>query len=191
MTDLRFLTAGESHGKALVAVLEGVPAGLPLTEDYIARDLRRRQGGYGRSKRQQLEQDGAELVGGVRHGLTLGGPVAMLIENRVWEDWQEVMQVGPYEGEPKKVTRLRPGHADLAGSMKYGFDDARNVLERASARETAARVAAGAVCRRLLDEFGVAVHSHTASIADVVAHIDGEPDWAAVEESPVRCADAE
>src|SRR3989442_9969394 len=171
MTDLRFLTAGESHGKALVAVLEGVPAGLPLTEEYIARDLRRRQGGYGRSKRQQLEQDHAELLGGVRHGRTLGGPVAMLIQNRVWEDWQEVMQVAPYEGEPKKVTRLRPGHADLPGAMKYGFDDARNVLERASARETAARVAAGAVCRRLLEEFGVAVHSHTTSIADICAQV--------------------
>jgi len=190
MTDLRFLTAGESHGKALVALLEGIPAGLPLTEDYIARDLRRRQGGYGRSKRQQLEQDRAELVGGVRHGLTLGGPVAMLIENRVWEDWQEVMQVGPYEGEPKKVTRLRPGHADLAGTMKYGFDDARNVLERASARETAARVAVGAVCRRFLGEFRIEVHSHTVSIGDVCAQVDEDNDWTSVEESPVRCADA-
>jgi chorismate synthase len=191
MSDLRLLTAGESHGKALVAVLEGMPAGLPLTEDFIAVDLRRRQGGHGRSRRQQLEQDRAEIMGGVRHGLTLGGPIAMLIPNRVWEDWSEVMQVEPYDGEPKKVTRLRPGHADVAGSMKYGFDDARNVLERASARETAARVAAGAVCRRFLEEFGVAIHSHTASIADIAARIDGEPDWAAVEESPVRCADAE
>ncbi len=191
MSELRLLTAGESHGKALVAVLEGLPAGLAVTEDYIARDLRRRQGGYGRSRRQQLEQDRAEILGGVRHGRTLGGPIAMLIPNRVWEDWSEVMQVEPYAGEPKKVTRLRPGHADLAGAMKYGFDDARNVLERASARETAARVAAGAVCRCLLEEFGVAVHSHTVSIADVVAHVNGEPDWKAVEESPVRCADAE
>jgi len=191
MTELRFLTAGESHGKALVAVLEGVPAGLPLTEEYIARDLRRRQGGYGRSKRQQLEQDHAELIGGVRHGLTLGGPIAMLIQNRVWDDWQEVMQVAPYEGEPKKVTRLRPGHADLAGTMKYGFDDARNVLERASARETAARVAVGAVCRRFLEEFGVEVHSHTVSIGDIGAEPDSNQDWDAVEESQVRCADRE
>ena len=191
MTELRFLTAGESHGKALVAVLEGVPAGLPLTEEYIARDLRRRQGGYGRSKRQQLEQDRAELIGGVRHGLTLGGPIAMLIQNRVWDDWQEVMQVAPYEGEPKKVTRLRPGHADLAGTMKYGFDDARNVLERASARETAARVAVGAVCRRFLEEFGVEVHSHTVSIGDIGAEPDSNQDWDAVEESQVRCADRE
>lgn len=191
MTALRFLTAGESHGKALVAVLEGVPAGLALTEEYVAVDLRRRQGGYGRSKRQQLEQDHAELIGGVRHGLTLGGPIAMLVQNRVWEDWQEVMQVGPYEGETKKVTRLRPGHADLAGTMKYGFDDARNVLERASARETAARVAVGAVCRRFLEEFGIEIHSHTASIGDVCARVEGEPNWGDVEESPVRCADAE
>jgi chorismate synthase len=114
----------------------------------------------------------------------------MVIANRVWEDWQEVMKVGPYEGDPKKVTRLRPGHADLAGTMKYGFDDVRNILERASARETAARVAVGAVCRRFLEEFGVTVHSHTTSIGEVRAKLNGEPDWAAVEESPVRCADA-
>ncbi len=191
MSELRLLTAGESHGKALIAVLEGMPAGLSLTEEYIANDLRRRQGGHGRSRRQQLEQDRAEIMGGVRHGTPLGSPIAMLIRNRVWEDWSEVMQVEPYAGEPKKLTRLRPGHADLAGSMKYGFDDARNILERASARETAARVAAGAICRRFLEEFGIAVHSHTASIADVIAHLDGEPDWDAVEQSPVRCADAE
>jgi chorismate synthase len=189
MTELRFLTAGESHGKTLVVIIEGLPAGLPLTEEFIDRDLRRRQGGYGRSRRQQIEQDHAEIVAGVRHGLTLGSPLAMLISNRVWEDWQEVMQVEPYEGETKRITRLRPGHADLAGAMKYGFDDVRNVLERASARETAARVAAGAVCRRFLAEFGVAVHSHTRSIADIVAEVEGEPDWEAVEASPVRCAD--
>ncbi len=191
MTELRLLTAGESHGQALIAVLEGIPAGLPLSEDYIAQDLRRRQGGYGRSRRQQLEEDRAQILGGVRHGRTLGSPIAMLIENRVWADWSEVMQVGPFEGEAKKVTRLRPGHADLAGTMKYGFDDVRNVLERASARETAARVAAGAACRRFLEEFGVAVHSLTASIGDIFARAVGEPDWEAVEGSPVRCADAE
>ncbi len=189
MTQLRFLTAGESHGQALVAILEGIPAGVPVTEEYIAAEMKRRQGGYGRSKRQQLEQDHAQLIGGVRHGRTLGSPVAMVIANRVWDDWREVMQVGPYEGDPKRVTRLRPGHADLAGTMKYGFDDVRNILERASARETAARVAVGAVCRRFLEEFGVAVHSHTASIGDIVAEIDGEPDWNAVEASRVRCAD--
>ena len=191
MSELRFLTAGESHGQALVAILEGIPAGVPITEDYIALDLRRRQGGYGRSRRQQLEQDHAQLVGGIRHGHTLGSPIAMVIVNRVWEDWQEVMKVGPYEGDPKKVTRLRPGHADLAGTMKYDFDDVRNILERASARETAARVAVGAVCRRFLEEFGIAIHSHTTSIGDVFAKIEGEPDWVAVEESQVRCADAD
>jgi chorismate synthase len=190
VTQLRFLTAGESHGQALVAIVEGIPAGVHVTEEYIAAEMKRRQGGHGRSKRQQLEQDHAQLIGGVRHGRTLGSPIAMVIANRVWEDWQEVMQVGPYEGDPKRVTRLRPGHADLAGAMKYGFDDVRNVLERASARETAARVAVGSVCRRFLEEFGVAVRSHTASIGDVVAEIDGEPDWDAVEASPVRCADA-
>ena len=136
MTELRFLTAGESHGKALTTIVEGIPAGLSLTEEFIASDLRRRQGGYGRSKRQQIEEDRAEIMSGVRHGLTLGSPIALLVANRVWEDWSEVMQVEPYEGERNKVTRLRPGHADLAGAMKYGFDDARNVLERASARET-------------------------------------------------------
>ncbi len=191
MSELRFLTAGESHGQALVAILEGIPAGVPITEDYIALDLRRRQGGYGRSRRQQLEQDHAQLVGGIRHGHTLGSPIALFIVNRVWEDWQEVMKVGPYEGDPKKVTRLRPGHADLAGTMKYDFDDVRNILERASARETAARVAVGAVCRRFLEEFGVAIHSHTTSIGDVFAKIEGEPDWVAVEESQVRCAYAD
>ena len=190
MSELRFMTAGESHGQALVAILEGIPAGVDITEDYIQRDLHRRQGGYGRSRRQQLEVDHASLVGGVRHGKTLGSPVAMVIANRVWEDWQEVMKVGPYEGDPKKVTRLRPGHADLAGTMKYDFDDVRNILERASARETAARVAVGAVCRRFLEEFGVAVHSHTTSIGDVAAEVAGEPDWNAVEASEVRCADA-
>ena len=189
MTQLRFLTAGESHGKALTVIIEGIPAGLPLTQEFIALDLRRRQGGYGRSQRQKIEEDRAEIVGGVRHGLTLGSPIAFLIANRVWAEWREVMQVEPYQGETTKVTRLRPGHADLAGAMKYGFDDARNVLERASARETAARVAAGAVCRRLLEEFGLAVHSHTVSIGEVVARSGGEPNWAAVEESPVRCAD--
>ncbi len=191
MTGLRFLTAGESHGKSLTVIIEGIPAGLPLAEDHIAPDLRRRQGGYGRSQRQQMEEDRAEITAGVRHGRTLGSPIALSIANRVWEDWQEVMQVEPLAGEPKRVTRLRPGHADLAGAIKYGFDDVRNVLERASARETAARVAVGAVCRRLLEEFAIAVHSHVVSIGDVWAQIEGEPDWQAVEASPVRCADRE
>ncbi|HXG41373.1 MAG TPA: chorismate synthase [Dehalococcoidia bacterium] len=190
MTALRFLTAGESHGQALVVIIEGLPAGLPVTAEYIDRDLRRRQMGYGRSRRQQIEEDHAEIIAGVRHGLALGSPLALLIRNRVWDDWREVMQVEPYRGKVTKVTRLRPGHADLVGAMKYGFDDARNVLERASARETAARVAVGAVCRRLLEEFGITVHSHTVAIGPVEAPpCQGEPDWEAVEASPVRCAD--
>jgi len=186
---LRFLTAGESHGKALSVVVDGVPAGLPLSEDYIAADLRRRQGGYGRGGRQQIEQDRAQIISGVRHGLTLGSPIALSIENRDWVNWQEVMAVEPAPGPVEKVTRLRPGHADLAGVMKYFQDDVRPVLERASARETAARVAVGAVCRRLLGEFSVRVHSHTVGIGGVEAHVNGEPDWEAVEASPVRCAD--
>ncbi len=193
MTQLRFLTAGESHGKGLTVIVEGLPAGLLLTEQHMEGDLRRRQGGFGRSQRQQIEHDHAEITAGVRHGLTLGSPLALFIRNRDWENWGEVMQAEPFSGDVERVTRLRPGHADLAGAVKYGFDDVRNVLERASARETAARVAAGAVCRRLLEEFGVAVHSHTVSIGDVVASPTsrGEPDWVAVEESPVRCAGPE
>ncbi|MEO8456779.1 MAG: chorismate synthase [Chloroflexota bacterium] len=191
MSELRFLTSGESHGQALLTILEGIPAGLEISEDYIAADMHRRQGGYGRSRRQQLEVDRAQIMGGVRHGRTLGSPISMLIANRVWEDWQDVMKVGEYDGDPKKVTRLRPGHADLAGTMKYGFDDVRNILERASARETAARVAVGAVCRRFLEEFGIAVHSHTTSIGDVHAKTDGEPNWSVVDEDAVRSADPE
>jgi chorismate synthase len=186
---LRFLTAGESHGKALTAIVEGVPAGLPLSEDYIAADLRRRQGGYGRGQRQEIEQDRAQIVAGVRHGLTLGSPIALSIENRDWANWQEVMGIEPATGPVEKVTHLRPGHADLPGVIKYFQDDVRPVLERASARETAARVAVGAVCRRLLEEFDVRVHSHTVAIGGAEAHVDGEPDWEAVERSPVRCAE--
>ena len=190
MSGLRYLTAGESHGKGLTIIIEGVPAGLPLSEDYIARDLKRRQGGYGRGRRQKIEQDRAEIRSGVRHGLTLGSPIALLIENKDWVNWTDRMSVEEPEGEVEKVTRLRPGHADLPGIVKYGFDDVRPILERASARETASRTAVGAVARRLLDEFGVAVHSHTIAIGDEEASVEGEPDWERVEASPVRCADA-
>ena len=187
----RFLTAGESHGKALTVIIEGLPAGLPLTEDYIALDLRRRQGGYGRSQRQQIEEDRAEILSGVRHGLTLGSPISLMIRNRDWQNWQDVMQVESAAEATEKLTRLRPGHADLAGAIKYGQDDVRPILERASARETAARVAVGAVARRFLEEFGITVHSHTLAIGEVAAESQGEPDWALVEESPVRCAERE
>jgi chorismate synthase len=186
---LRFLTAGESHGKALTVVIEGMPAGLPLSEDYLAVDLRRRQGGYGRGRRQKIEQDRAEIISGVRHGKTLGSPIALSIQNRDWANWTEQMSVDLVD-EVQKVTRLRPGHADLAGIVKYDFDDVRNVLERASARETAARVAVGAVCKRFLEELGMAFHSHTVQIGSIDARVPEEIDWDAVEESPVRCADA-
>ncbi len=186
----RFLTAGESHGRGLVAIIEGVPAGLALDEEYIARDLVRRQGGYGRSARMEIERDRAEIFSGVRHGLTMGSPISLLIWNRDWENWKEVMAISPVEQEIEPVTRLRPGHADLAGAIKYALDDIRPILERASARETAARVAIGAVARRLLEEFGIEIHSHTIAIGGVWAK--GEKiDWAQVEKSPVRCADAE
>jgi chorismate synthase len=186
---LRYLTAGESHGKGLTVIIEGVPAGLALSEEYIGRDLRRRQGGYGRGRRQKIEQDWAQIRSGVRHGKTLGSPIALLIDNKDWVNWQDVMALEEVEAAVEQVTRLRPGHADLAGTMKYGFDDVRNVLERASARETAARTAVGAVARRLLEEFGVALHSHTIVIDGVEAQVDGEPDWETLEDSPVRCAD--
>jgi chorismate synthase len=189
MAMLRFLTAGESHGKALTVIIEGLPAGLPLTEDYIALDLRRRQGGYGRGQRQQIEEDRAEILSGVRHGLTVGSPLGLVIRNRDWPNWQDVMQVEPASEAPEKLTRLRPGHADLAGAIKYSQDDVRPILERASARETAARVAVGAVARRFLEEFGIAVRSRTLAIGEVTAQGQGEPDWALVEQSPVRCAD--
>ncbi len=186
---IRFLTAGESHGQGLAIIVEGIPAGLPLTEDYIGAQLARRQRGYGRGGRMLIEQDWAHIMSGVRHGLTLGSPIAMTIENKDWVNWQESMAVGPVETEVKRVTRLRPGHADLAGTMKYGFDDVRPVLERASARETASRVAAGSIARRLLEEFGVNLHSHVIAIGGVWAHPNGAIDWDQVELSPVRCAD--
>jgi chorismate synthase len=187
---LRFLTSGESHGKGLVIIIDGVPADLELSEDYIAVDLRRRQGGYGRGRRQKIEQDRAEIIAGVRHGRTLGSPIALSIQNRDWVNWTEAMSVEPIEGEVERVTRLRPGHADLAGTVKYDFDDVRPILERASARETAARVAVGGVCKRLLEELGLSFHSHTVQIGTVEAVAPDEIDWSTLEESPVRCADA-
>jgi chorismate synthase len=192
----RWFTAGESHGQGLMVILEGVPAGLAISEDYIGAQLARRQRGYGRGGRMLIEQDWAHVMSGVRHGLTLGSPIGMTLENKDWVNWQEAMAVAPVEnmsqeGRNRRVTRIRPGHADLPGAMKYGFEDVRNVLERASARETAARVAAGAVARRLLEEFGVALHSHVVSIGGVWAKPVEPINWEAVEESPVRCADPE
>lgn len=196
---VKFTTAGESHGQGLVIILEGIPAGLPVSEDYIGIHLGRRQKGYGRGGRMLIEQDRAKIISGVRHGATLGSPIGMTVENKDWANWLEAMSVEPLEGEPqsprsRRITRIRAGHADLPGAMKYGFQDVRNVLERASARETAARVAAGAIAIRLLEEFGMKIHSHVISIGNVNAAPVEDPskiDWAAVEDSPVRCADSE
>jgi chorismate synthase len=169
---LRFSTAGESHGKALVALVEGLPAGLPVSAEWVDRDLLRRVQGYGRGARMKIEQDRVEWLSGVRAGETLGSPVAMLIPNRDWANWEDVMAheaVEPGELRRRRVTRPRPGHADLVGVLKYDRVDARDILERASARETTARVAAGALARRLLDEFGVEVGSHVVSLGGVAA----------------------
>jgi chorismate synthase len=189
--NFRFLTAGESHGKGLLVIVEGVPAGLPLSEDYIAGHLRRRQHGYGRGKRQQIETDFAEMVSGVRHGYTMGGPIGLSIVNRDFQNqnWQTRMSVAPVDEEVERLTSIRPGHADLAGAIKYGLDDIRPVLERASARETTARVAASAIGRKLLEEFGVSVHSHVLAVGEVRAEPPEPIDWRVVEESPMRCAD--
>jgi len=189
---LRLLTAGESHGKALVAILEGLPAGVPVTPKEVAGELARRRHGYGRSGRQKLEGDRFEILAGVRHGRTLGSPIAVTIDNAEWDEkYKGLMAV---EGEPhpsEKLTRPRPGHADLPGVLKYGFDDVRNVLERASARETVARVALGCFCKALLSELGIRVVSHVVRIGKVAAR--GRPpmpeDQEAVDASPVRCLD--
>lgn len=190
MGSFRMLTAGESHGKGLTMIIEGLPSGLALSEADIEPDLVRRQGGYGRGGRMKIEKDHAEIMAGVRHGFTLGSPVALWIQNRDWVNWTEKMAIEPVETEIERVTRMRPGHADLSGSIKYGFDDVRNVLERASARETAARVGVGAVAKRFLAEFGVTFHSHTLSIGGVRSNPVESIDWDAVEADPVRAADA-
>ncbi|HEY8175661.1 MAG TPA: chorismate synthase [Gemmatimonadaceae bacterium] len=169
---LRFTTAGESHGQALVSVLEGIPAGLSLLAEHIDEQLARRQQGYGRGRRMQIERDAVELLSGVRAGETIGSPIAMLIRNRDWKNWQETMDPAPRAEDPKRkraVTRVRPGHADLTGLLKYDREDARDILERASARETTARVAAAAICRRFLSEFGVRIGSHLVQLGDVAA----------------------
>ncbi len=168
---LRFLTAGESHGKALVAIVEGLPAGLPVGAEWVDRDLARRMMGYGRGARMKIERDRVEWLSGIRAGETLGTPVAMLIPNRDWANWEEVMAAegAPGELRRRRVTRPRPGHADLVGVLKYERQDARDILERASARETTARVAAGALARRLLDEFGVEIGSHVISLGGIQA----------------------
>ena len=184
---MRFLTAGESHGPGLSIIVDGVPAGLAIDGAAIDADLRRRQLGYGRGARQRIEHDSARITGGVRHGRTTGAPVALWIENRDAVNWERVMSVtAPAEG-PEAVTRLRPGHADLAGALKYGHEDVRDVIERASARETAARVAAGGIARAILATVGVDVLSETIRIGDVTA--DARFDRDAIEASEVRSGD--
>jgi chorismate synthase len=191
----RFVTAGESHGPGLTAVVEGLPAGLELRPDDIDRDLARRQLGHGRGGRMKIEKDRAEVTSGVRHGRTLGSPVSLRIENRDYQNWEERMNPWPVDAEVEEVHLPRPGHADLVGVQKYGFTDVRNVLERASARETAARVAAGALAKAFLAALGVSVHSHVTRIGGVAAPEPPAPltpaSFEAVDESPVRCLDAE
>src|SRR5919206_679642 len=191
---LRFTTAGESHGPGLTAVLEGLPAGLELRPEDVDRDLARRQLGHGRGGRMKIESDRAEVTSGVRHGRTLGSPVAMRIANRDYANWEERMNPWPVDAEVAEVHLPRPGHADLAGVQKYGFTDVRNVLERASARETAARVAAGALAKGFLSALGVQVFSHVTQIGSVQApQTNGlrPKDFADVDASPVRCLDAD
>ena len=197
---LRVLTAGESHGPELIAIMEGLPAGVPVSPDDIQADLQRRKLGYGRGSRMKFEQDELSISGGIRHGLTMGSPIALRVGNTEWPKWTEVMSAEPVElsdksrGRGAPLTRPRPGHADLVGMQKYGFDEARPVLERASARETAARVALGAVARMFLGELGIRLVSHTLSIGPVAAP-DGAPvptpdDVAALDADPLRCFDA-
>ena len=196
---LRVLTAGESHGPQLTIFVENLPAGMPVLAEDINVDLARRQKGYGRGGRQQIERDCVEIVAGVRHGRTMGGPIAMVVRNRDWANWQGKMDVEPVPDPPPPVTRLRPGHADLAGVVKFGHHDVRNVLERASARETASRVAAGALGKVFLRQFGVQIRSHVRSIGPARAETPAELElthdgalhawWQQVEESPIRTGD--
>jgi len=198
---LRFLTAGESHGQALVAILEGLPAGLPIDQSLISRDLHRRQLGYGRGRRMAIESDVAEVLSGVRKGETLGGPISLLIRNKDWKNWQQTMHVetevpeGATGARRAAVTRPRPGHADLAGVLKYDRADIRDVLERASARETAARVAVGALARQFLTHFGVSIVSHVHTVGPVASGdplaVSFERIAAIPDEAPLHCADAD
>ncbi len=194
MATLRFTTAGESHGPGLVAIVEGLPAGLELDRERLDREMARRQLGHGRGGRMKIERDAVELRSGVRHGRTLGSPVAVLVANRDYANWEERMSPWPTGADVEPVHTPRPGHADLPGALKFGHSDVRNVLERASARETAARVAAGALAKELLRAFGVSVHSHVVQIGSVRAPQAGElspEDFERVDSSPVRCLDPE
>ena len=197
LSKLKFLTAGESHGKGLLGVLDGMPAGLDISEDYIDAQLSRRQMGHGRGGRMKIEKDHGEIWSGVRHGKTLGSPVGILVENRDWKNWTKKMSIEPVKENTKRVTLPRPGHADLAGIQKYGANDIRNILERSSARETTMRVALGSVCRKFIEEFGIEVGSRVVQIHDA---IDNEPIPKDItpnqlnqraDQSPVRCLNKE
>lgn len=196
MGHLRFLTAGESHGQQLLTILDGLPANLPLTAADIDKDLARRQAGFGRGQRMEIEKDKVRILGGVRAGRTLGSPLALLIPNQDWVNWQKVMSIETVSGQVKAVTQLRPGHADLTGALKYDQKDLRNIIERSSARETAARVAAGAAAKRFLAEFGLKIMSHVVQIGEVKANakmlsgLSAEKLARLVEKSDLRCADA-
>jgi chorismate synthase len=192
MGRFRFLTGGESHGKGLVAIAEGMVADLPLEECYINKELKRRQQGYGRGPRMKIEDDKVEIIAGVRYGLTTGSPIVLYVTNRDWQNWQEQLSICPVEKEAEPVTCPRPGHADLAGVIKYGLQDIRPVMERASARETAARVGVGGIARRFLEELDIVIHSRTVAIGP---HRWERPkassiNWGKVEASPVRCGNA-
>lgn len=191
MPMLRFLTAGESHGKSLTAIVDGVPSNLSISPEFINAQLKRRQQGYGRGGRMDIERDEVEITAGVRSGMTLGSPIGLIIANRDWENWSDKMSVDNPNAATEKLTKPRPGHADLSGILKYGLDDVRNVLERASARETAARVAVGAIAKSFLAEFGITVESSVTGIghvttAETVLATGGS---AIADKSPVRCLD--
>ena len=194
---LRFTTAGESHGRALVAIVEGLPAGMPVDLGQIDDELKRRQWGYGRGGRMKIEKDHVEILSGVRHGLTLGSPIALMIENKDWQNWTEVMAVEPKDIAPEKSRRLkrpRPGHVDLPGGQKFDTRDLRNILERASARETTARVACGALAKQLLVAFGAEIRSHViqlGGIPDMPLELSWDQIAAIPEDAPLRCADLE
>lgn len=196
MSIFRFYTAGESHGRALVTIVEGVPAGLPVDIEFINHQLHRRQLGYGRGGRQKIESDQVQILSGVRHGETLGSPIAIVIENRDFANWEDIMAVEPRqldEAKARRLTRPRPGHADLAGGLKFDRRDLRDILERASARETAARVAVGALAQLLLKEFDIAVASHTLMLGGIPEEVSRDVPWEAIvaipEDSPLRCVD--
>lgn len=196
---MRYLTAGESHGPKLTTIIEGLPAGMPLLQEDINEQLARRQKGHGRGRRMQIEKDTVEITSGVRHGLTLGSPVALVVENNDWKHWVKIMGSEPFDGNEedikRRVTRPRPGHADLNGAIKYGHQDMRNVLERSSARETTIRVAAGAVAKKLLSELGIEVASHVVEIGGVKSNVSTYDSIQSLreisEDSPVRCLDPE